>query len=248
LIRYAIDTMVANGFTYVETPLMIRGEVVQNVVSLADQENQIYKIDNEDLYLIGTSEHSLIGRFLKSQLQEKQLPIKHTSYSMCFRKEKGSHGLDERGLYRTHQFNKVEMIVICKPEESMAYYQKMQQITVAIFNGLAIPVRVLGICSGDLGDLKHVQVDIEAWSPRRNGFFEVASCSNLVDAQARQLGIRVQGTTGNYYPHTLNNTAIATSRAMVAILENNQQADGSIKIPDVLVKHMYGKTHIAKQK
>lgn len=247
LIRYGIDMMYKKGFTYVETPLMIRGDVVKNVVDLGDQENQIYKIDGEDLYLIGTSEHSLIGRFIGKSLQEVQLPIKQTSYSMCFRREKGSHGLDERGLFRTHQFNKVEMVVICKPEESMKYYYELQNITVEIFESLGLPTRVLQICTGDLGNLKHVQVDVEVWSPRRNEFIEVGSCSNLTDAQARALGIRCDNGKERYTPHTLNNTAIATSRAMVAILENYQNADGSITIPEVLRPYMHGISKIEKK-
>lgn len=240
LIRYGIETMVAKGFTYVETPLLLRGDVIRNVTDLNDMQNQIYKAD-EDLYLIGTSEHSLIGRHIDTIIPEKKLPIKHTSYSMCFRKEIGSHGLDQKGLFRTHQFNKIEMIVICTPEESMKHYEAMQEITVEIFKGLGIPIRVLAICSGDLGDLKHIQVDIEAWSPRTKAYFEVGSCSNLTDAQARRLKIRCDGPRGRYVPHTLNNTAIATSRALVAILENYQQKDGSVKIPDVLQPFMHGK-------
>lgn len=248
LIRYAIEQMVKAGFTYVETPLMLRNAVIKNVTDLNDQKNQIYKIEGEDLYLIGTSEHSLIGRHIDTILNEKHLPMKHTSYSMCFRKEIGSHGIDEKGLYRTHQFNKVEMIVVCKPADSMKLYEELQKITVGIFKGLGIPIRLLAICSGDLGDLKHVQVDIEAWSPRKQEYFEVASCSNLSDAQARKLKIRVDGKEGRYVPHTLNNTALATSRALVAILENYQQKDGSVKIPAVLQKYMFGKKVIGAKK
>ena len=247
LIRYGIDTMYKKGFNYVETPLMLRGHVINNVVDLDDQENQIYKIDNEDLYLIGTSEHSLIGRFVGKTLQETKLPIKQTSYSMCFRREKGSHGLDERGLFRTHQFNKIEMVVICKPEDSMKHYQEMQDITVEIFESLGLPTRVLQMCSGDLNNLKHVQVDVEVWSPRRNEYIEVGSCSNLTDAQARGLGIKVNTGSERYTPHTLNNTAIATSRALVAILENYQNEDGSITIPDVLQPYMHGIKKIEKK-
>lgn len=239
LLRYAIDTMVSKGFVYVETPLMLRGSVIEGVVDLNDREKQIYKIDGEDSYLIGTSEHSLIGRYMDSILSEKQLPVKQASYSMCFRKEVGSHGIDEKGLFRTHQFNKVEMVVICKPEDSMENYEMMKGITVEIFKKLGIPIRVLAICSGDLGDLKHVQVDIEAWSPRRGEYFEVGSCSNLTDAQARRLKIRCDGKT-RYVPHTLNNTALASSRALVAILENYQQKDGSVKVPEVLLPYMHG--------
>ncbi len=246
LLRFAIDTMVAEGFTYVETPYFLRSNIVENVVSLDDQENQIYKIADEDLYAIGTSEHSLIGRYVEQTIDEKQLPILHTSFSMCFRREKGAHGLDERGLFRTHQFNKIEMIAICKPADSVSLYKRLQEITLGIFTKLGLPIRVLQLCSGDLGDLKHDQVDIEAWSPRRNAYIEVCSCSNLTDAQARQLGIRVKSATEKYVPHTLNNTAIATSRALVAILENNQLENGEVKIPDVLVPYMYGKTHLKK--
>lgn len=247
LIRYAIDHMVKAGFTYVETPLMLRKEVISKVTDLNDMNMQIYKIQDEDLYLIGTSEHSLIGRYIDTILPEKALPLKHTSYSMCFRKEIGSHGIDQKGLFRTHQFNKIEMIVICKPAESMKYFEQLKKITIDIFKGLGIPIRVLAICSGDLGDLKHIQVDIEAWSPRKQAYFEVGSCSNLTDAQARKLKIRIDPGTGEkYVPHTLNNTAIATSRALVAILENYQQKDGSIKIPKALHKYMFGKKVIGK--
>lgn len=246
LIQYAISVMLKRGFRYIETPLMLRGEVIKNVVDLHDLNNQIYKIDNEDLYLIGTSEHSLIGRYIGTILTEKQLPLKQTSYSMCFRREIGSHGIDEKGLYRTHQFNKIEMIVICKPEDSMKNFEEMKSITIEIFKGLGIPIRVLGICSGDLGDLKHIQVDIEAWSPRQESYFEVGSCSNLTDAQARRLKIRCDGPRGRYIPHTLNNTALATSRALVAILENYQQKDGSILIPEALRPYMHGITSINK--
>ena len=244
LIRFAIETMVKHNFMYVETPLMLRKQVIENVVDLHDLENQIYSIANEDLYLIGTSEHSLIGRFLQRTLNPNQLPITQTSYSMCFRKEKGSHGLDERGLFRTHQFNKVEMVVICRPEESMMWYKKMQDITKEIFVALGLPIRVLQICTGDLNDLKHVQVDIEAWSPRRNEFIEVGSCSNLTDAQSLLLDIRVAGNGEKFIPHTLNNTAIATSRALVSILENFQTKDGRVLIPAVLQPFMGGKTEL----
>ncbi|MEK6811644.1 MAG: serine--tRNA ligase [Nanoarchaeota archaeon] len=249
LIRFVIDKMVSKGFLYVETPLMLRGKVIQNVTDLNDMKNQIYKIEDEDLYLIGTSEHSLIGRFIDTILPDKNLPMKFASYSMCFRKEIGSHGIDEKGLFRNHQFNKVEMVVICRPSESMKFFEEMQEITVEIFKDLGIPVRVLGICSGDLGDLKHIQVDIEAWSPRKKAYFEVGSCSNLTDAQARKLKIRVDTGKGEkFVPHTLNDTALATSRAMVAILENYQQKDGSVKVPDVLVPFMYGKKVISGKK
>ncbi len=248
LIRFTIDKLVSKGFTYVETPLLLRENVMKNVTDLNDMKNQIYKMQDEDLYLIGTSEHSLIGRFIDTILPEKSLPMKFASYSMCFRKEVGSHGIDEKGLFRTHQFNKVEMVVICKPEDSMKFFDELQGVTLEIFKELEIPIRILGICSGDLGDLKHVQVDIEAWSPRKKAYFEVGSCSNLTDAQARKLKIRVDATKGEkYVPHTLNNTAIATSRAMVAILENNQQKDGSVEIPKVLQRYMGGKKVIGKK-
>ncbi len=249
LIRFALDKLVQKGFTYVETPLMIRGDVIKKVTDLNDMKNQIYKIDEEDLYLIGTSEHSMIGRYIDTILLDKQLPMKYCSYSMCFRKEIGSHGIDEKGLYRSHQFNKVEMVVICKPTESMKFFEELKKTTVEIFKELGVPIRVLGICSGDLGDLKHIQVDIEAWSPRKQAYFEVGSCSNLTDAQARKLKIRVDSGSGEkYVPHTLNNTAIATSRAMVAILENYQQKDGTVKVPEVLVPYMHGKKVIGKAK
>ncbi len=241
LLRYAIDIMVQKGFMYVETPLFLKKEVINKVVDLHDQENMIFKIEDEDKFLIGTSEHSLIGRYVQSVIQDTQLPLKQTSYSMCFRREKGSHGLDERGLFRTHQFNKVEMIVICHPDESMKIYEELQNIAVEIFSGLDLPTRVLQICSGDLGDMKHTQIDVEVWSPRKNDWIEVGSCSNLTDAQARSLGIRVQGKE-KFTPHTLNNTAMATSRALVAILENFQNEDGTVSIPKVLQPYMFGKT------
>lgn len=247
LVRFAIDKMTAAGFTYVETPYLLRSNIINNVVDLHDQENMIYKVENEDLFLIGTSEHSLIGRYVNKHVEEHKLPLKQTSYSMCFRKEKGSHGLDERGLFRTHQFNKVEMVCICKPDESMNLWTEMKNLTVEIFNDLEIPIRELSICSGDLGDLKHIQYDIEAWSPRRNDYFEVGSCSNLTDAQSILLDIRVSTSKEKYYPHTLNNTAIATSRALVAILENNQNADGTVDIPKALQPYMGGKSKIEKQ-
>jgi seryl-tRNA synthetase len=246
LIRFAIDRMTSHGFRYVETPLLVRSEVINNVTELNDQKAQIYKIEDEDLFLIGTSEHALIGRFIDTTMPESRLPIKQTSYSMCFRKEKGSHGLDERGLFRTHQFNKVEMVVICRPQDSMKYFEEIQNATIDIFKSLEIPIRTLAICSGDLGDMKHCQVDIEAWSPRKNEYFEIGSCSNLTDAQSIKLKIRTEGKNGKYYPHTLNNTAIATSRAMVAILENNQNADGSVTIPEALIPYMNGKTKITR--
>ena len=237
LIKFAVDEMVKKGYDYVETPLMLRGDVIKKVTDLNDQEKMVYKIDGEDLYLIGTSEHSLIGRFIDATLPESLLPLKNTSYSMCFRKEIGAHGINEKGFYRRHQFNKIEMVVICKPEDSMKYYREMKKITVDLFRKLGIPVRELAICSGDLGNLKHVQVDIEAWSPQKQAYYEVGSCSNLTTAQAYKLNIKAAGKTGKYYPHTLNNTVIATSRGLVAILENFQQKDGSVKIPKALWKY-----------
>tara|TARA_Y100000034_G_scaffold136124_1_gene210939 strand:+ start:15854 stop:17134 length:1281 start_codon:yes stop_codon:yes gene_type:complete len=238
LIRFTIDKMISKKYIYIETPLMLRENVIKNVADLNDQKNQIYKIKDEDLYLIGTAEHSLIGRFINQMISEEQLPIKNTSYSMCFRKEIGAHGIEEKGLYRTHQFNKIEMIVICKPENSMEFFKEMKDISINIFKELEIPIRVLEICSGDLGELKHKQVDIEAWSPILKDYYEVGSCSNLTDAQARKLKIRTQKRNKEkYVPHTLNNTALATSRALIAILENNQQKDGSIKIPKALWKY-----------
>ena len=240
LINFARDMMVSKGFRYVETPFMLREEIIDKVTDLNDKVQQIYLIDDEPrMALIGTSEHSLIGRFAGQEIDEKNLPIKQTSYSMCFRKEIGAHGIDEKGLFRTHQFNKIEMIVICKPDvkESEKFYKDMQNITVEIFEKLEIPIRVLKICSGDLGDLKYEQVDVEAWSPRKKAYFEVGSCSNLTGAQARKLGIFARVKGERVTPYTLNNTAIATSRALVAILENNQEKDGSIKIPKVLWKY-----------
>lgn len=246
LIRFAIDTMIEKGFLYVETPLLINSKVMENVTDIHDQENMIYKIEGEDLHLIGTSEHSLIGRYLGSFLEESDLPIKQTSYSMCFRKEKGSHGLDERGLFRTHQFNKVEMIVICKPEESMAFFEEMKQITIDIFEKLELPTRDLAICSGDLGDHKHIQSDIEVWSPRREEYVEVGSCSNLTDAQSQLLNIRVKTPNGTFHPHTLNNTAIATSRTLVTILENFQDENGDVTIPKALQPYMGNMTKLQR--
>jgi len=238
LLNYARDTMVSKGFRYVETPLMLREEIIDKVTDLNDKSQQIYLIEDEPkMALIGTSEHSLIGRYTDTEINEKKLPIKHTSYSMCFRKEIGSHGIDEKGLFRTHQFNKIEMIVICKPEESENFFKEMQNITIEIFKGLEIPIRVLKICSGDLGNLKYEQVDIEAYSPRKKGYFEVGSCSNLTGAQARKLNIFARIKGERITPHTLNNTALASSRALVALIENYQQKDGSIKIPKILWKY-----------
>ncbi|MBU4069967.1 MAG: serine--tRNA ligase [Nanoarchaeota archaeon] len=247
LINFARDLMVSKGFNYVETPLLLREEIIDKVTDLNDKEQQIYVIeDKPKMALIGTSEHSLIGRFAGQEINEKKLPIKQTSYSMCFRKEIGAHGIDEKGLFRSHQFNKIEMIVICKPDlkESEKYFKELQNITIEIFKKLEVPIRVLKICSGDLGDLKYEQVDIEAYSPRKKNYIEVGSCSNLTGAQARKLEIYTRINNERVTPHTLNNTAIATSRALVAIIENNQQKNGSIKIPKVLVPYMHGKKKI----
>lgn len=247
LIQFGIDSMLQQGFQYVETPLLLNGDVMRNVTDIHDRENMVYKIEDEDLYLIGTSEHSLIGRYINSFIEENQIPLKQSSYSMCFRKEKGSHGMDERGLFRTHQFNKVEMVVICHPDESMKLYEDMKMITVDLFRKLELPVRDLAICSGNLGDHKHIQNDIEVWSPRREEYVELGSCSNLTDAQSRLLGIRVKSSEGTFYPHTLNNTAIATSRLMVTILENFQDEEGNVTIPEVLRPYMGGQTKMERQ-
>jgi len=247
LIHYAIEKMISKGYSYVETPLMLKEEVIKNVVDLHDLKNQVYKIESEDLYLIGTSEHSLIGRFIDTILQETELPIKNTSYSMCFRKEIGSHGIEEKGIFRNHQFNKVEMVIICHQKDSAKFFEEAKNITIEIFKSLGIPIRVLEICSGALGDLKHKQFDIEAWSPIKKEYYEVGSCSNLTDAQARRLKIRAITKDGErFIPHTINNTAVATSRTLVAVLENYQQKDGVIKIPTVLQKYMNGKKLIEK--
>ena len=249
MIAYGRDYMIDQGFTYCIPPFMIRSDVVNGVMSFAEMEAMMYKIENEDLFLVGTSEHSMIGKFKGQIISEQDLPIKMTSYSPCFRKEGGAHGLEERGLYRVHQFEKQEMIVICKPEDSMDYYDKMWKYTVDIFRNLEIPVRTLECCSGDLADLKVKSCDVEAWSPRQKKYFEVGSCSTLGDAQARRLGIRAKGEKGTYFLHTLNNTVLASPRALIAFLENNLQADGSIKIPAVLQSYMGGKTSIIpKQK
>ena len=248
LIRYGIEKMISKGFVYVETPLILKEEIIDKVTDIADKQQQIYTLKDEKLALIGTSEHSLIGRYAGKEIDEKKLPIKQTSYSMCFRKEIGSHGIDEKGLFRTHQFNKIEMIVICNPEESKKFYNELKNISIEIFRDLEIPIRVLKICSGDLGDLKYEQVDIEAYSPRKDKYIEVGSCSNLTDAQARKLGITTRIKNKRTHPHTLNNTAIATSRVLVAIIENNQQKDGSIKIPKVLQKYLSGREKIEKAK
>ena len=249
MIAYGRDYMIDQGFTYCIPPFMIRSDVVNGVMSFAEMEAMMYKIENEDLFLVGTSEHSMIGKFKGQIISEQDLPIKMTSYSPCFRKEGGAHGLEERGLYRVHQFEKQEMIVICKPEDSMDYYNKMWKYTVDIFRNLEIPVRTLECCSGDLADLKVKSCDVEAWSPRQKKYFEVGSCSTLGDAQARRLGIRAKGEKGTYFLHTLNNTVLASPRALIAFFENNLQADGSIKIPAVLQPYMGGKTSIIpKQK
>ncbi len=248
MIAYGRDYMIDHGFTYAIPPFMIRSDVVTGVMSFAEMDAMMYKIEGEDLYLIGTSEHSMIGKFKDQMMKESELPTTMTSYSPCFRKETGAHGLEERGIYRVHQFEKQEMIVISKPEDSMNWYEKMWRFTVEIFRNLNIPVRQLECCSGDLADLKVKSCDIEAWSPRQQKFFEVASCSNLGDAQARRLGIRVKGENGNYYPHTLNNTVLASPRGLIALLENNYNEDGSITVPEVLRPYMGGKAKIEPKK
>ena len=234
VLSYARDFMIGKGFTYCIPPYMIHANVVEGVMSQTDMEAMMYKIEGEDLYLIGTSEHSMIGKFIDTILTEDQLPQTLTSYSPCFRKEKGAHGIEERGVYRIHQFEKQEMIVVCKPEDAMDWYEKMWRYSVELFRSMDIPVRQLECCSGDLADLKVKSCDIEAWSPRQKKYFEVCSCSNLGDAQARRLGIRIKGKEGNYFAHTLNNTVVAPPRMLIAFLENNLQADGSVKIPAVL--------------
>lgn len=241
ILSYARDFMINKGFTYVVPPYMIRSSVVDGVMSFAEMDGMMYKIEGEDLYLIGTSEHSMIGKFKDTILEEKDLPYTYTSYSPCFRKEKGAHGIEERGVYRIHQFEKQEMIVVCKPEESMEWFKKLYMNTVEFFRSLDIPVRTLECCSGDLADLKCKSVDVEAWSPRQQKYFEVGSCSNLTDAQARRLAIRVKGEDGNkYFAHTLNNTCVAPPRMLIAFLENNLQEDGSILIPEPLQMYMGG--------
>ena len=248
VIAYARDFMINRGFTYCVPPFMIRSNVVTGVMSFAEMDAMMYKIEGEDLYLIGTSEHSMIGKFINTLLTEDQIPQTLTSYSPCFRKEKGAHGIEERGVYRIHQFEKQEMIVVCKPEESMEWYDKLWKNTVDLFRSMDIPVRTLECCSGDLADLKVKSVDVEAWSPRQKKYFEVGSCSNLGDAQARRLGIRIKGENGNYFAHTLNNTVVAPPRMLIAFLENNLQADGSVKIPEVLQPYMGGNTEIRPKK
>ena len=244
VIAYARDFMINRGFTYCIPPFMIRSNVVTGVMSFAEMDAMMYKIEGEDLYLIGTSEHSMIGKFIDTLLPEEQLPQTLTSYSPCFRKEKGAHGIEERGVYRIHQFEKQEMIVVCKPEESMDWYEKLWKNTVDLFRSMDIPVRTLECCSGDLADLKVKSVDVEAWSPRQKKYFEVGSCSNLGDAQARRLKIRVNGNDGKYLAHTLNNTVVAPPRMLIAFLENNLQADGSVRIPEALQPYMGGMTEI----
>mgnify|MGYP004619553633 FL=1 len=244
MLAYARDYMIDNGFTYAIPPFMIHGDIVNGVMSFEEMDAMMYKIEGEDLYLIGTSEHSMIGRFKGQLIKKEQLPIKMTSYSPCFRKEIGSHGLEERGLYRVHQFEKQEMIVLCEPEESIKWYNKMWKLSVDLFRSFNVPVRQLDCCSGDLADLKVKSCDIEAWSPRQKKYFEVCSCSNLGDAQARRLGIRVKGEKGNYFLHTLNNTVVATPRGLIAVLENNYNEDGSVTVPEVLRKYMGGKDKI----
>ena len=241
VLAYARDFMIGKGFTYCIPPFMIRSDVVSGVMSFEEMEGMMYKIEGEDLYLIGTSEHSMIGRFMNTAIDEKQLPLTLTSYSPCFRKEKGAHGIEERGIYRIHQFEKQEMIVVCKPEESEMWYEKMWNYTVELFVSMGIPVRTLECCSGDLADLKYRSVDVEAWSPRQKKYFEVGSCSNLTDAQARRLGIRYKSEKGTAYAHTLNNTVVAPPRMLIAFLENHLNADGSVDIPEVLRPYMGGK-------
>ena len=240
VLTYARDFMIDKGFTYVIPPFMIRSEVVSGVMSFEEMDGMMYKIEGEDLYLIGTSEHSMIGRFMNTVLDEKQLPLTLTSYSPCFRKEKGAHGIEERGIYRIHQFEKQEMIVICKPEDSREWFEKMYNYTVELFVSMQIPVRTLECCSGDLADLKYRSIDVEAWSPRQKKYFEVGSCSNLTDAQARRLGIRYKTEKGNAFAHTLNNTVVAPPRMLIALLENHLNEDGSVSVPEVLRKYMGG--------
>ena len=247
ILSYARDFMIDRGFTYCIPPFMIRANVVNGVMSFAEMVNMMYKIEGEDLYLIGTSEHSMIGRFMDTIIPEEKMPLTLTSYSPCFRKEVGAHGIEERGVYRIHQFEKQEMIVICKPEDSMEWFKKLYMNTVDFFRSLDIPVRTLECCSGDLADLKVKSLDVEAWSPRQKKYFEVGSCSNLGDAQARRLGIRIKGENGNYFAHTLNNTVVAPPRMLIAYLENNLQADGSVSIPAPLSPYMGGKLRLSAE-
>ena len=248
MLSYARDFMINKGFTYCVPPFMIRSDVVDGVLSFEEMDAMMYKIEGEDLYLIGTSEHSMIGKFKGQLLKEEELPLTLTSYSPCFRKEVGAHGIEERGLYRVHQFEKQEMVVLCKKEEGMDWYNKKWQYTVEFFRSLEVPVRTLECCSGDLADLKVKSCDVEAWSPRQKKYFEVGSCSILGDAQSRRLGIRAKGKEGNYLVTTLNNTVLATPRGMIAVLENNYQADGSVKIPNALQPYMCGKEIISPKK
>ena len=248
VLTYARDFMINKGFTYCIPPYMIRSSVVSGVMSFEEMDGMMYKIEGEDLYLIGTSEHSMIGRFMGQTIEESKLPLTLTSYSPCFRKEKGAHGLEERGIYRIHQFEKQEMIVVCKPEDSAAWYEKMWNYTVELFVSMGIPVRTLECCSGDLADLKYRSVDVEAWSPRQKKYFEVGSCSNLTDAQARRLGIRYKSDKGSAFAHTLNNTVVAPPRMLIAFLENHLQSDGSVYIPPVLRPYMGGLERIDVKK
>ena len=248
VIAYARDFMIEKGFTYCIPPFMIRSNVVTGVMSFDEMESMMYKIEGEDLYLIGTSEHSMIGKFIDTINPKDKLPYTLTSYSPCFRKEKGAHGIEERGIYRIHQFEKQEMIVVCEPEDSMNWFEKMYQYTVELFTSMQIPVRTLECCSGDLADLKVKSIDVEAWSPRQQKYFEVGSCSNLGDAQARRLGIRIKGENGNYFAHTLNNTVVAPPRMLIALLENHLLEDGSVFIPEVLRKYMGGIEYIRPKK
>ena len=248
VISYARDFMINRGFTYCVPPFMIRSNVVTGVMSFAEMDAMMYKIEGEDLYLIGTSEHSMIGKFIGQTLEKDQVPQTLTSYSPCFRKEKGAHGIEERGVYRIHQFEKQEMIVVCEPEESKEWYDKLWKNTVDLFRSMDIPVRTLECCSGDLADLKVKSVDVEAWSPRQQKYFEVGSCSNLGDAQARRLGIRIKGENGSYFAHTLNNTVVAPPRMLIAFLENNLQEDGSVKIPKALQPYMGGTEKLVPKK
>ena len=248
VLTYARDFMINKGFTYCIPPYMIRSDVVTGVMSFEEMDAMMYKIEGEDLYLIGTSEHSMIGKFKDQILKEADLPYTMTSYSPCFRKEKGAHGIEERGVYRIHQFEKQEMIVVCKPEESYEWYDKMWSYTVELFRSMGIPVRTLECCSGDLADLKAKSCDVEAWSPRQQKYFEVGSCSNLTDAQARRLGIRIKGEKGNYFAHTLNNTVVAPPRMLISIVENNYQPDGSVIVPEVLRPYMGGLEKITPKK
>ena len=246
ILSYARDFMIDRGFTYVIPPYMIRSNVVTGVMSFEEMDSMMYKIEGEDLYLIGTSEHSVIGKFIDNILEEDKLPYTYTSYSPCFRKEKGAHGIEERGVYRIHQFEKQEMIVVCKPEDSKMWFEKLWNNTVDLFRSLDIPVRTLECCSGDLADLKSKSIDVEAWSPRQKKYFEVGSCSNLTDAQARRLNIRINGENGKYFAHTLNNTVVAPPRMLIAFLENNLNEDGSVNIPKALQPYMGGKEKITK--